>query len=257
MRRVLFGMIFLAFAVFVPEAVPAPMSGAEAAARFNKAGVLYREGGFREALESYEAIIADGVRNPDLYYNAAGAAYRSEMIGKSILYLERALKLAPSDRDILANLAFVNSRKQDRDPVEDNVVLAFLERRYGAVTGNAAALWSGGAFALMMLLGAAILFSGGWKRMSLAVFAAICGLVFLTSAGVLVHKAHKAAVSREAVVMTGELNAYSGPGTDNTLIFTIHEGAKVFLERSQDSWVLVRLKSGAGGWVEAKALEKI
>ncbi len=258
MRRVFWGLLFLMLALAGPvESFTAPLPEAEAAARYNAAGDLYRDGRFGEALEAYEAIIAAGVRNPDLYYNAANAAFRSNLIGKSVLYLERALRLAPSDRDILANLAFVNTRKQDRDPSESNAVLAFLERRYAAVTENAAAVWSGLGFAFMMFFGAGILFLNGWKRNLLAGCAVLCGLVSLGATGMLVQKIRYAATASEAVVMTGELHAYSGPGDDNTLIFTMHEGTKVFVERSQDSWVLVRTKSGIGGWIESKDLEKI
>ncbi|MHB9030142.1 MAG: tetratricopeptide repeat protein, partial [Candidatus Latescibacterota bacterium] len=225
MKRFFFSILIGVFCTVSPSyAGAAPMNGAEAAARYNKAGALYRDGHFREALEIYEQLMTRGIRNPDLYYNAANSAYRAEMIGKSVLYLERALRLAPSDREANANLVFLNSRKQDRDPSEENAALAFLERWYGSINTDSAALWSGAAFALMMLLAVGMIFLGGWKRMSLGVASGLCGLVFLTSTGILVHKMHRAATVREAVVMVPEVHAYSGPGTENTLIFTLHEG---------------------------------
>jgi tetratricopeptide (TPR) repeat protein len=258
MKRLYFCILIAVFCAVSPShTVAAPAGGGEAAARFNRAGALYRDSRFREALEIYEQLMASGIRNPDLYYNAANAAYRSDMFGKSALYLERALKLAPSDREAVANLEYLNSRKQDRDPSEDNAVLALLERWYASINTDSAAVWSGTAFALMMLLAVGMIFLGGWKRMSLGIVSGLCGLVFLVSTGMLVHKVHRNATLQEAVIMASEVHAYSGPGTENTLIFTLHEGTKVFIERGQDTWMLVRLKSGVGGWIEKGSMERI
>ena len=57
--------------------------------------------------------------------------------------------------------------------------------------------------------------------------------------------------------MADEASAYSGPDIDNIHIFTIHEGTKVVIERSQDDWNLVRLMSGAGGWIRDGLMEPI
>jgi hypothetical protein len=229
----------------------------ESAARYNRAGALYREGKFREALDMYESLITSGIRNPDLYYNAANAAYRSRQLGRAVLYLERSLRLSPSDPDALANLEFINSQKQDKESLGGNAVTAFIARRYEAITVNAATAWSGGAFALMMLCAIGALFFPGWKRFVLLGITATFCLVFLVSTGILVQKTHHLSTTVEAVVMTPEVNAYSGPGTDNTHIFTVHEGTKVTVERHQDSWRLIRLKSGVGGWAAADSLGTI
>jgi uncharacterized protein YgiM (DUF1202 family) len=116
-------------------------------------------------------------------------------------------------------------------------------------------LWSGISFALAMLFLTASLFTGGWKRFVSVSVAGMLIFVFIAATGVLIHKAHRNATVIEAVIMDEEASAYSGPGTDNTHIFTIHEGTKVTLERSQDGWNLIRLSSGAGGWIAADSME--
>ncbi len=258
MKETIAGMWVIVLCLISPcAAVAAPASEAEAAARYNEAGALYRDGQFHKALEAYEQLIESGIQNPDLYYNAANAAYRAEMIGKSALYFERALKLAPSDKEARANLAFINSQKQDREPSEENAVLAFLERWYGSINTDSSALLSGTAFALMMLFAAGLIFLRGWQRIVLWIVSGLCGLAFLASTGMFVHKTHRLATVQEAVIMAPEAHAYSGPGTENTLIFTLHEGTKVIFERGQDGWLLVRLKSGIGGWIMEGSVEKI
>lgn len=258
MRRYMLSVMASALLLMLaPMSGSAAPGGATAAAAYNEAGSLYRAGKFQDALERYEQLIQSGIRNPDLYYNASNAAYRLNRFGKAVLYLERARKLAPSDRDVLTNLAFINSRKQDKESVERNAVTAFLAGRYDAINVNSAALWSGAAFALMLLFGAGIIFFARWKRTAFLVLAAGCGFAFILSTGILIQKTHRNATVEEAVIMDAEVNAYSGPGTENTHIFTLHEGTTVQLERSQDAWALIRLKSGIGGWVTAGSLGSI
>jgi len=229
----------------------------ESAEKYNRAGSLYREGNFVEALLMYEELIHQGIVNPDLYYNASNAAYRSGSTGKAILYLERAIKLAPSDRDALDNLRYLNSIKKDNEPSNSNIVLAFLARRYNNVNVNHAAVWSAVSFALAMFAGIGALFSISWKRLAFAGVSILIGVIFLVSTGIFVEKVHYNITEVEAVIMSEEANAYSGPGVENTHIFTIHEGTKVIIERSQNSWNLIRLISGAGGWIKSDHMERI
>ena len=96
-----------------------------------------------------------------------------------------------------------------------------------------------------------------WKRVTAAGAAVLFSLIFILSTGILIEKVHHRNTVVEAVIMIDNANAYSGPGIDNTHIFTVHEGTKVEIQRRQDSWNLIRLKSGAGAWIEADAMEEI
>ncbi len=242
MKRILETFIFATVCVAVLAVCPPAraVAASDAASRYNHAGALYRDGKFQEALETYESLVAAGVKNPDLFFNAANAAYRSNMIGKAVLYTERALRLAPSDKDALANLEFLNSRKRDKDPSPGNAVTAFLERRYKAINVNSAATWSAAAFTLMMIACIGALFASGWKRNTVLAAAGVCGFVFALSTGILAAKIRSASDTVEAVIMKPEINAYSGPGDDNTHIFTVHEGTKATVERTQGGWALIR-----------------
>ena len=237
--------------------VSAEYTETEAAEMYNNAGSLYQSNFYADALNIYEELIRDGIENPDLFYNASNAAFRAGSIGKAVLYVEKALKLNPSDPDALSNHRFLNSKKQDREPPQDNVVIAFLARHYNYINVNSAALWSGISFAMTMLFAAASLYSYGSLRQFASGVSIVFGLIFVLSTGIFMQKINRAGSVVEAVIMGSEINAYSGPGEDNTHIFIIHEGTKVVIERSQDSWNLIRLKSGAGGWIKADAMEDI
>ncbi len=242
--------------VLCPQTVLA-YNETEAAEMYNNAGELYRSNFFGEALRIYEELIASGVENPDLYFNASNAAYRAGSIGKAVLYIEKTLQLNPSDPDALSNLRFLNTQKQDREPENDNAVIAFFARQYGFINVNSVALWSGISFAAAMLLAALSLFIDGWLRQVLIGIAVVCTVIFVLSTVITLQKVNHSDSVVEAVIMEPEVNAYSGPGEDNTHIFNIHEGTKVVIERTQDEWNLIRLQSGAGGWISADAMEKI
>jgi len=257
MRKTVPLILMTLVAISVFPRIACAIDEAESASVYNQAGTLYREGKFSESLELFEQLIGKEIANPDLLYNAANAAYRLDLLGKAVLYLERALRLAPSDEDALSNLAFINSIKQDKDPVNDNPVVAFITRRYNAVNINSAALWSGLSFALAMLCATGILIMTDWKRLTAAGITAMCSVIFILSTGMLIEKVHHRNTVTEAVIMVENAQAYSGPGADNTHIFTVHEGTKVEIQRRQDAWNLIRLKSGAGAWVKADSMERI
>ena len=173
------------------------------------------------------------------------------------MYLERSLKLAPSDPDAISNLTYLNLLKKDKEPLDGNIVMAFFLRLYNSIDINSAALWSGMSFALAMLLATGALFLKNWKRTTLIGISLFCVLAFIISTGLFTHKIHKNNTVVEAIIMIDEAEAYSGPGKENTHIFTINEGTKVVIDRGQNSWNLIRLKSGAGGWVHSDCMEKI
>ena len=257
MGRIILLIHILMLFLCIGPGTAAAFDAAESAQIYNRAGALYREGNFSEAFDLYEQLIDSGITNPDLFYNAANAAYRNDKIGKSVLYLERALRLAPSDEDVLTNLAYINAVKTDKEPVNNNPVVAYIAHRYNIININSAAIWSGFSFAFALLCATCGLFLTEWKRTTIATTALLCFIVFLLSTGVLIEKIHHRNTVVEAVIIDENAQAYSGPGEDNTHIFTVHEGTKVEIQRQQDSWNLVRLKSGAGGWILSNVMEKI
>ena len=39
---------------------------------------------------------------------------------------------------------------------------------------------------------------------------------------------------------------------EETAVFVIHEGTRVRVDRSEGTWLLIRLSSGLGGWILAE-----
>ena len=62
-------------------------------------------------------------------------------------------------------------------------------------------------------------------------------------------KAHRVP---QGIVLADEAIGRSGPGRDFLQVFTLHEGTKVEIERVEGGWLLVRLRSGLGGWIRGQ-----
>ena len=57
-----------------------------------------------------------------------------------------------------------------------------------------------------------------------------------------------------AVIVDETVFAYSGPSSDFQQVFTIHKGLKVRVEKFDKYWVLIKLQSGNGGWIEKNSI---
>ena len=234
-------------AVFASEAL---------VALYNRGNEHYRAGDYEAAISAYERVIAQGLDNGEVYYNLGNAYFKNAQLGRAILSYERALNLMPGDRDVLANLQFANAQKIDRESEDEvNILTRVLQAIFAFFTLDALAVMVcvfvfcvGGVAVCWIFVPVRRLLWGGL----LVVF--VGGL--LCSAAMLAFKAHQHGIPK-AIILADEAIGRSGPGSDFLQVFTLHEGTKVEIERVEGRWLLVRLRSGLGGWIEARALERI
>jgi len=224
---------------------------------YNQANGLYHDGQFEAARDRYRQVADYGVEDPRLFYNLGNAHFKAGELGRAILWYERALRLAPRDGDIEANLQFANLVKQDREPEEGNVVWDFLIHAFFFPSLNELCI----SFSFLLM----VLFILGVRRMRSrtgisaggVVLIVICiGLVILDGVylGVRIH--HQVTVE-EGIVVADQGTARSGPGEEQTTVFVVHEGTKVRIARRQGDWMLVRLSNGLGGWLPGSVVEAI
>lgn len=227
-----------------------------AASLYNQGNTEYRQGDYASAISIYEQVIGQGLKNGDVYYNLGNAYFKSNELGKAILSYERALKLMPGDEDVIANLKFANAHKVDKDePTDPNFITRVLLAIYDFFQINTLSVLS---LVSVFCIGGSVV---GWLFMPLRKMLWIClivvfGFGLLSSSTMLAFKAQKRS-EVAAIVLSAEAIGRSGPGGDFLQVFELHEGTKVFVERSEGSWFLVRLANGVGGWVDGSALEKI
>ena len=80
----------------------------------NEANELYQNEKYSEAIDLYRKVINEGYESVPLYYNLANSYYRDSKLGMAVLFYERALKIDPTDEDVIHNLKIVKAHTVDK-----------------------------------------------------------------------------------------------------------------------------------------------
>ncbi len=224
----------------------APATPADAASAFEAANARYLMGDFEGASRGFEQIVEAGFASAPLLYNLGNAYLRSGRTGWAILSYERALRIAPGEPDVLANLELARGAAVDR--VVGTGDEPFLDRLLARLSGTSvtaafAAVW----LALWGLLLARRRALGPAR--SLLGAAALAAALLATGSGVLL--ALKARFERlpHAVVVARLIRVREAPQSALRPAFELHEGTKVRVLEASDDYLRVRLANGLEGWV--------
>lgn len=234
----------------------APLSPTEAMLRANQS---YEAGNFREAAETYEAIIQAGVRDSAIYYNLGNAYFKQGELGRAVLNYRRAQALNPRDADIAANLRIARSQTADQiEASAEGTTANLIQVAEEWLTLHEAALL---ALALWLLIGLfAMLFvlKPRWRR-SCGVVMAVLAVFLIIGLISMASRFYRERWYPSAVVIASEANVTSGPGTaDQYLLeFTLHPGTEVRLLESRPGWRRIALPGDLQGWVAEEAIEPV
>lgn len=225
---------------------------------FEGANAAYDAGKFDEAAAAYEKIVAYRVLDPRVLYNLGNAYFKQGRLGPAILQYERALRLEPTDREIQDNLELARGQIRDRVAETDmQYPIRLAQSVVDAVPPNALSWLFLLAYVVTAGLLGTLVMSRSWvTRRLLGYGALLIGLVTVALGGGLAYKMHVAS-SAVAIVMQDKLDVRSGPGDENTVLFTVHEGTRMELRNRLDPWAQVSLPNGLSGWVPVSAIEKV
>ena len=237
-------------------------SGALAAqeAFFDEGNRRYQEGDYAGAIELYERILESGLESGELHYNLGNAWFRLGALGPAILHYERARRIMPRDGDLGANLELARALTVDQVTPLPGFWLFRVARWWVDLLSRPTLLavvtlaW----LTAMTALIAAILGRGGSLPAWSGRVAATAGVATLMFGLSLAARELELGRPDEAVIMVEEAAVHSAPSDDSALlIFTVHEGTKVRVERRSDEWVEIVLEDGKVGWVRSGQLTLI
>lgn len=232
------------------DSVPA---SASPEAAFSAANELYRGGKFAEALAAYERIARDGVESGILYYNMGTAAAKVDKKPLAVLYFERALRLMPRLREARENLAKVQSSTDEPRRVSlAELPGQWLSRREWLFVFAVSYLAFGGAGALYFAAR-----PRGASRVRKTLFAASAAVLAVAAAGCGA-VAWRDGFQGEAIVMSDEVSAHSGPGAAFTRLAVLPAGERVQkLDYDDPKWVRIRLPGGRAAFVATGSIQTI
>ncbi|MCX7737261.1 MAG: tetratricopeptide repeat protein [Candidatus Kapabacteria bacterium] len=226
---------------------------------FNKANELYAKGNYSEAIENYKSIIKDGYESAEIYFNIANSYYKLKKIPESILYYERARKIAPEDEDINFNLKIANLRIVDKfEVVPKFFITEWIEsiRDMYSSEGWAKILIALIWITFLSLIGFMISWNILIKR--LLFFIALGSLILsLTSGFFAIQKQKNEKYQQSAIIFSPRVDVRSSPDDKSTVLFILHEGTKVELLDSVGEWTKIRIPRGDVGWIDKNAIEII
>lgn len=250
-------------------ATPAPAPGwvtdaLRVAQDFVAANDLSLKGDTKAALALYEALLAQGVRSEDLYFNLGNTYAQAGRLVDAAIAFERALRLAPGDADVRANLVLVRERLAARSGEKlalgegsGQVVLADVLEPLVASLPLAVFGWMTGVanvalFALALLRRRATT-DASRRRLTLA--ATLAGAVVATGLAVVGAHLVVARDPRAVVVETTDLK--EGPRSTYKSSGRAGAGERVRVAEEDAGFAKVLRQDGTSGWVPVKALERL
>ena len=222
-------------------------SGIEAGAK------AYNEGDFDRAVDEWRTCADHGIEHADLYYNLGNAYCRGGKLGFAIYYYKSALRLDPSNDDILHNLKYAQAMTRDKveEDGEENPLLAGLFKAHHALSLKAQMWTLLGIFWVIALLAVArrISRSGRTKNALIGSMFALSSIfcIIAMSAG---YKVFVAETEITGVVTAKDADVTSAPSDRSQTLNTLSEGTSFEVLSEQGNFAEIRLGEKVRGFVK-------
>jgi len=244
MRRIIYIILFLI----------GSLTNAQDNSSFILGNEFYNNGDFQKAITTYESILKTDKHSAELYFNLANAYYKTNQTAPSIYYYEKALQLAPNDRDIKNNLAYAQNMTIDAIEVIPEVGFTkFIKNTINVFSFDTWAL-----MAVILIILFVVLFLNYYfafttirKRLMFLTGFSCLGLA-LISIAFAYQKFNMVKNDNPAIVFAQETQVKSEPNLRSESAFDLHEGTKVqVLEKYDDNWTKIGLSDGKTGWISS------
>ncbi|MEM6377188.1 MAG: tetratricopeptide repeat protein [Bacteroidota bacterium] len=219
----------------------------------------YRQQNFQAAMDSYEKLVSQGYQSKALYYNLGNCYFRQGNMGQSVLNYEKALLLAPKDKEVKENLAFVKSQLKDEIIALDVFpLIAFWQNiRNGLSLGTWTFIalllfWIGVAGLIIWIL--APQRKQRVKGFSLGTTALV---IFILPLLMAVGRKQQLKNPQKSVVLIDGTKLHATPNEGSETLYVLFEGATVSTVESAGDWQKVNLANGYQGWVKGSAVASV
>lgn len=219
----------------------------------------YAKANYDSAAIAYQKVLDEGYHSAELYYNLGNSYYKLNKIPSAILYYEKALKLDPSNENILFNLKLANSRIQDK--IEALPLIFFIRWYVGLYNMFSVDNWAKIALVLFSLFALFSLFYFLGKTILIRKTGFYLGMIFLilsASSLFLTFKKHTSQIEQtQAILFSPSVTVKSSPNVNGVDLFVIHEGAKLQVIDKVGQWCEIKIANGSVGWIELKTIKLI
>ena len=224
-----------------------------------QADSAYARADYETAVKLYGKLVEENMTS-DVCYNLGCAYYRIDDIAHSVLWFERALKLNPSDKDILTNLEMVRTKTIDKIVPQHEFILftyfRIMTNWFSLRTWTVIALLS---FVLMLVSLLLFWASGSIITRKLTLSSACILLLLSILANVCaIQQRNFKQIHTSGIITTPAVTVKSTPADNGNDLFVLHEGSKVeILDNSLKEWCEVSIADGKIGWIPKKSFDLI
>jgi len=239
--------------------LPALLFGQDFESHIQEAEHYYAETKYDSAALAYQKVLDAGYHSAELYYNYGNAFYKQNDIPSAILYYEKALKLDPSNENVLFNLKLANTRIKDK--IEAVPQLFFIRWYVSLYNMYSVDNWAKVALVLFSIFALFILFYFLGKHVYMRKLGFYFGLIFLflsLASLFLTYKKNTSQKEQEgAIVFYPAVTVKSSPNANGVDLFVIHEGTKLQIIDKVGQWCEIKIANGSIGWIEVKTIQLI
>lgn len=248
---------FIQIIFLISISITAILGQSRADGLFGKANALYASDQFSEASKLYETVLHT-VEHANLYYNLGNAYFRQGEIGSSIWAYEKGLQFQPRDKDLQHNIAIARAHVRDRIDFPKGMIVVDYYRSLKQKVTLGDLFFLGG---LLLLVAAAAWFGklfGFIRGTAYRVLILPSVIAVFIIHGFMLDLYWDITGNQQAVVVAPVAEALSAPaGTDDKILFRIHEGSVVEMTQQLPGWVEIGLLDGKKGWIPDRALRTL
>lgn len=223
-----------------------------------RASEAYGKADYDTAIASFEKIIEISEEpTSEMYYNLAGAFFKSGNLGKAVLNYERAYRLNPADSDTKFNLKLLSTRIEDKIAPSPSVVVGSyidsVTHWFTLRTWVVLSILFFAVFAGLVLL----YFLGDRRGHRLGGFyGALFSLLFSVFCLVFAFKSNAFILDTSEAVLTAPVSTLkSSPDSSAKDVAVLHSGLKVRATQRVADFYEITLADGVVGWISVDALE--
>lgn len=232
---------------------------AQAEEAFELGNNLYKEGNYKEAVQQWESILDENLHSSELYYNLGNGHFKLNNIGASIYYYEKALQLAPGDRDIKNNLSFAQNRLIDViEPLPKSVFTKWYYNTIGLFSYDTWASIAVVTVFIFVLLFISYYYTRQSSKKRLFFSTSLSVLFLALVAFSFAYITHSNALQKnEGIIFSERVPVKNEPTNRSDAAFYLHEGSKVQIIDEDGDWYRIELADGNDGWVLKSDLKNL
>jgi len=220
---------------------------------------FYKNEQYENAVDAYKKALHSDYQSAEVYFNLGNAYYKLRQVAPAIYNYEKALQIKPNDSEIKTNLKYAQQMTIDDIQAIPKVGFSNMLKSFVSILPYDSWAWLGVILFFAMFL----FFVGYYLAQSSVQKRAFFALVFVcfgfgaisTYAGF----KNKALSKKDiyAIVFAESAEVVSEPKKNADLAFTLHEGTKVSVLESNETWSKIMIADGKRGWILDKDIKKL